>query len=205
MKMVEAVGKTVEEAIEMGLQQLGAPREEVEIEVLEVGSRGFLGLGAKQARVRLLWRQDVARVATEFLAEVFRLLGVNARTEVSEKDGYVYIGCRGRGLGVLIGRRGETLDALQYLVNLVVGRRVGRRARIILDVENYRRRREDTLIRLARRLSEKVKRTGGRIVLEPMNPHERRIIHMALQGDDQVYTFSEGEEPFRKVVIALRR
>jgi spoIIIJ-associated protein len=205
MKMVEAVGKTVEEAIEMGLQQLGAPREEVEIEVLEVGSRGFLGLGAKQARVRLLWRQDVARVATEFLAEVFRLLGVNARTEVSEKDGYVYIGCRGRGLGVLIGRRGETLDALQYLVNLVVGRRVGRRARIILDVENYRRRREDTLIRLARRLSEKVKRTGSRIVLEPMNPHERRIIHMALQGDDQVYTFSEGEEPFRKVVIALRR
>lgn len=205
MKMVEAVGKTVEEAIEVGLQQLGAPREEVEIEVLEVGSRGFLGLGAKQAKVRLVWRQDVARVATEFLAEVFRLLGVNARTEVSEKDGYVYIGCRGRGLGILIGRRGETLDALQYLVNLVVRRRVGRRARIILDVENYRRRREDTLIRLAKRLSEKVKRTGNRIVLEPMNPHERRIIHMALQGDDQVYTFSEGEEPFRKVVIALRR
>ncbi|MCR4420267.1 MAG: RNA-binding cell elongation regulator Jag/EloR [Clostridia bacterium] len=205
MRTVEAAGKTVEEAIEFGLQELGAPREEVEVEVLEAGSKGFLGLGARLARVRLTWRQDFGRLALEFLQEVFRVLGVAVRVEVSERDGCLYVACRGKGLGVLIGRRGETLDALQYLVNLVVRKRAGRQVRIVLDVENYRRRREDTLVRLARRLSEKVKRTGNRVVLEPMTPHERRIIHMALQGDSQVYTFSEGEEPFRKVVIALRR
>lgn len=205
MKTVEAAGKTVEEAIEAGLRELGAPREEVQVEVLEAGSKGFLGLGARLARVRLTWQQDVGRLAVEFLEQVFRVFGVSVRTEVVEKDGYLYIGCRGRGLGVLIGRRGETLDALQYLVNLAVRRRVGRQVRIILDVENYRQRREDTLVRLARRLSEKVKRTGNRVVLEPMSPHERRIIHMALQGDSQICTFSEGEEPYRKVVIALRR
>lgn len=205
MKTVEAAGKTVEEAIEAGLRELGAPREEVQVEVLEAGSKGFLGLGARLARVRLTWQQDAGRLAVEFLEQVFRVFGVTVRTEVSERDGYLYVGCRGRGLGVLIGRRGETLDALQYLVNLAVRRRVGRQVRIILDVENYRQRREDTLVRLARRLSEKVKRTGNRVVLEPMSPHERRIIHMALQGDSQVCTFSEGEEPYRKVVIALRR
>lgn len=205
MKTVEAAGKTVEEAIEAGLRELGAPREEVQVEVLEAGSKGFLGFGARLARVRLTWQQDAGRLAVEFLEQVFRVFGVTVRTEVSEKDGYLYVGCRGRGLGVLIGRRGETLDALQYLVNLAVRRRVGRQVRIILDVENYRQRREDTLVRLARRLSEKVKRTGNRVVLEPMSPHERRIIHMALQGDSQVCTFSEGEEPYRKVVIALRR
>lgn len=205
MKTVEAAGKTVEEAIEAGLRELGAPREEVQVEVLEAGSKGFLGFGARLARVRLTWQQDAGRLAVEFLEQVFRVFGVTVRTEVSERDGYLYVGCRGRGLGVLIGRRGETLDALQYLVNLAVRRRVGRQVRIILDVENYRQRREDTLVRLARRLSEKVKRTGNRVVLEPMSPHERRIIHMALQGDSQVCTFSEGEEPYRKVVIALRR
>jgi spoIIIJ-associated protein len=205
MRTVEATGKTVEEAIEQGLRQLGAPREEVEVEVLEAGSKGFLGLGARLARVRLVWREDVGRVALELLQDVFRVLGVTVRTEVSERDGCLYVACRGRGLGLLIGRRGETLDALQYWLNLAVRKRLGRQVRIVLDVENYRRRREDTLVRLARRLSEKVKRTGNRVVLEPMSPHERRIIHMALQGDSQVYTFSEGEEPHRKVVIALRR
>ncbi|MBC7336415.1 MAG: protein jag [Clostridia bacterium] len=205
MRTVEAVGKTVEEAIAAGLRELGAPREEVEVEVVDAGTKGFLGLGARLARVRLKWEQDVGRLAVEFLQEVCRALGVQVRTEVSERDGYLYLGCRGRGLGVLIGRRGETLDALQYLVNLAVRRRVGKQVRIVLDVEGYRQRREDTLVRLARRLSEKVKRTGGRVVLEPMSPHERRIIHTALQGDTQVCTFSEGEEPYRKVVIALRR
>jgi len=205
MRTVEAVGKTVEEAIAAGLRDLDAPREEVVVDVLEAGSKGFLGIGVKQAKVKLTWEQDTGKVAVGFLEEIFQALGAKVNTEVSERDGYIYVGCRGRGLGILIGRRGETLDALQYLVNLVVRRRAGKQPRIILDVEDYRQRREETLVRLAKRLSEKVRKTGGRVVLEPMSPHERRVIHTALQGDANVCTFSEGEDPYRKVVIALRR
>lgn len=205
MRSVEAVGRTVEDAIEQGLKELEAPREEVQIEVLEAGSKGFLGLGVKQARVKLIWEQNAGNIAGSFLQKIFNVLKVKVDIKVTEKDGYTYLECKGRNLGVLIGRRGETLEALQYLTNLVVRRQAGRQIRLILDVENYRQRREDTLIRLAKRLSEKVRRTGGRVVLEPMSPHERRIIHKALQDDAQVCTLSEGEEPYRKVVLSPRK
>ncbi|MCR6545642.1 RNA-binding cell elongation regulator Jag/EloR [Dehalobacterium formicoaceticum] len=142
--------------------------------------------------------------AIQFLENIFNKIEVQVETEVSKKDDFLYLSFRGEDLGILIGRRGETLDSLQYLTNLVVGKKFGQRYRIILDVEGYRERREQTLINLALRLSEKVKRTGHNIVLEPMNPHERRIIHTALQNDSKVRTFSEGEEPHRKVVITKR-
>ncbi len=143
-------------------------------------------------------------IAIDFLEKIFQKLGVKVNTEISRQDDFLYLSFQGDDLGILIGRRGETLDSLQYLVNLIVGKKCGQKYRIILDVEGYRKRREQTLINLAHRLSETVKRTGHNIVLEPMNPHERRIIHTALQNDQKVRTFSEGEEPYRKVIITKR-
>ena len=129
----------------------------------------------------------------------------DVQIESEERDGYLYLSMTGENMGILIGRRGETLDALQYLVNLVVNKKLfplGERAKIILDIEGYRSKREKTLINLAKKISMRVRRTGNKVVLEPMSPHERRIIHTALQGDDEVETYSEGVEPYRKVVVA---
>ena len=125
--------------------------------------------------------------------------------EQTEEDGHIMFRMQGDGLGVLIGKHGQTLDALQYLVNLVANKETKERLRIILDVEDYRKRREETLTALARRIASQVKHSGERVVLEPMKPHERKAIHMALQNDRRIATCSEGEEPYRKVVIALRR
>lgn len=152
-----------------------------------------------------IYEEEPVKFALEFLDKIFSKLGVKVKNEVTQDNGFIYLSFSGDDLGILIGRRGETLDSLQYLVNLVVGKKTEQKYRIILDVEGYRKRREETLIKLAQRLSEKVKKTGHNIVLEPMNPHERRIIHTALQNDIKIRTFSEGEEPYRKVVITKKR
>jgi spoIIIJ-associated protein len=140
------------------------------------------------------------------LEDIAEKMGVIVDVVVKpEKGGYITMELVGDDLGILIGRRGDTLDALQYLANLVANKNnLGARLKIILDAENYRARREETLIKLAVRMADKVKKTGRKIVLEPMNPQERRIIHTALQHEDQIDTLSEGEEPFRKVVISLK-
>lgn len=143
-------------------------------------------------------------VAMNFLNQVFQKIGVSVNTEIFKENDFIRLSFQGDDLGILIGRRGETLDSLQYLTNLVVSRKINQKNRIILDVEGYRKRREETLVNLAHRLSDKVKKTGHNIVLEPMNPHERRIIHTALQNDQKVRTFSEGEEPYRKVIITKK-
>ncbi|APC09718.1 RNA-binding cell elongation regulator Jag/EloR [Neomoorella thermoacetica] len=205
MKEIEVSGKTVEEAIENALKSLGAKREEVEISILEEGSKGFLGLlGSRQARVKVVLPDNPEKVINDFLSKVLADMQIEAGIEIRPREGYYFVSFHGKDLGILIGRRGETLDALQYLTNLAVNRILQNKIRIILDVEGYRKRREQTLINLARRLSNRVKETGNRIVLEPMNPQERRVIHTALQNDSQILTFSEGQEPNRKVVIALR-
>ena len=227
MRTIEKVGKTTDEAIEAALKALEARREEVEVEIIDYPSRGLFGIfGNKAARVKVTLLQnqvteekkettkmnqvdvqidDPVDVAIEFLETVFSKMGVKVKTDISRENEFIYLSFTGEDLGILIGRRGETLDSLQYLLNLVVSRKMGQRNRIILDVEGYRKRREETLVKLAQRLSEKVKRTGHNIVLEPMSPHERRIIHTALQNDQRVRTFSEGEEPYRKVVITRKR
>ncbi|TDA70664.1 MAG: KH domain-containing protein [Clostridia bacterium] len=206
MSTKEAMGKTVEEAVAAALAELGVGREEVEVEVLEEPGRRILGLIPRgQARVRVTVKQSGAEVARRFITDVMRAMGVEARVEVEQKEEFLYMNLSGNNLGKVIGRRGDTLDALQYLLNMVVSRKMGEHVRIFLDAEGYRQRREESLIRLAHRVSERVKRTGNRVVLEPMTPHERRIIHTALQNDRQVYTLSEGEEPYRKVVVTLRR
>lgn len=206
MKSVEKTGKTIDEAINAALQELGAGRDSVEIEVIEEANKGIFGLiGARSARVRVVVKDDPAQRAVSFLEEVFKSMGVQAQMDVKKKGDEIYIGFSGKELGILIGRRGDTLDALQYLANLAVNKNSEKRIRILLDVEEYRKRREETLIKLALRLSDKVKKTRKNVVLEPMNPHERRVIHTALQNDDSVYTFSQGNEPYRKVVISLKK
>lgn len=207
MKEVEMTGRTVEEAVEAALKVLGARREEVEVRVLEEGSKGFLGLlGTRQAKVKVVLPDSPEKIIKEFLERVLQVMALQAGIEIRRRDEYFLVSFHGRDLGVLIGRRGETLNALQYLTNLAVNRILGhQKIKIVLDAEGYRKRREQALVRLARRLSEKVKRTGNKVVLEPMTPQDRRIIHTALQHDSQIVTFSEGEEPNRKVVISLRR
>lgn len=205
MKEFTASGKTVEEAIEVALKNLRAKREEVEVYILEEGSKGFLGLlGSRQARVKVVLPDKPEVVINEFLTRVLKAMHVSAGIEMRQREDYFFVSFHGKDLGILIGRRGDTLDALQFLCNLAVNRLLKNKVKIVLDVEGYRRRREQTLINLARRLSARVKETGKKVVLEPMNPQERRVIHTALQNDSEILTFSEGQEPNRKVVIALR-
>ncbi|MHB1652529.1 MAG: RNA-binding cell elongation regulator Jag/EloR [Desulfitobacteriaceae bacterium] len=207
MKVIEKTGKTVEEAVIAGLMELGIKRERAKIEVMEEpGKKGLFGLlGMRAAKVKISYEDEPGKVAVEFIERICASMGVDAVCELKKKDEFWYVNISGPELGILIGRRGDTMEALQYLTNLAVARQIADRVRIIVDVEGYRQRREETLVRLAKRLSDKVKRTGTRIVLEPMNPHERRIIHTALQDESWIATFSEGEEPNRRVVISLKR
>lgn len=200
-------GKTVEEAVTEALNEFHVLREEVEIEVLAEPKSGIFGiLGNKDAAVRVTKIEKPSKnvIAIEFLEKICEQMGVVVTIEVDEKGDYTYLSMTGENLGVLIGRRGETLDALQYLLNLAVNRKTGEKPHIILDVEGYREKRRQTLERLAQNLAKKAKRTQRSIVLEPMNPQERRIIHTTLQNHPYVYTASEGEEPYRKVVIILK-
>ncbi|MCX7970790.1 MAG: protein jag [Negativicutes bacterium] len=237
MATVEKEGKTIEEAVELALSELSAREEDVDIEVLVPPSKGFLGIGARLARVRVSDRrgetagavagdsqvvlasqagradagaaasragQQGVAAAKDFLQAVFRAMGIPVSLEKLRSKEAVVLNLRGENLGVLIGKHGQTLDALQYLTGLVVNRRSDgeERTRIILDVEDYRRRRHDTLKKLAVRLAAQVKREGVSKVLEPMSSQERKVIHTTLQADRLVTTVSEGEEPRRKVVIS---
>jgi len=207
MRIAEKTGKTVEEAIVAGVLELGVDRNRIKIEVLEEPvKKGLFGLfGTRLARVRISYEDDPGKLAEDFIQQICKTMGVNANTQSSKDGEHWHIDITGPELGILIGRRGDTLDALQYLTNLAVARKLSERVRVIVDVEGYRLRREETLVRLAKRLSEKVKKTGIRVVLEPMNPHERRIIHTSLQDEARISTFSEGDDPNRRVVISLKR
>ena len=206
MKNIEIAAKTVETAVETALKELQVTMEDVEVEVLEEPSKGLFGLlGSKMARVRVTVKEAAhAELAVTFLEKVFKEMGLDTTLSSKKENSYLKIDIQGPQLGILIGRRGETLDALQYLTNLVVNRKSEKKVHVILDIEGYRKRREETLVRLARRLAEKVRKTGKKVMLEPMNPHERRIIHTAVQNIPDIMTHSEGEEPYRKVIISLK-
>lgn len=205
---VEKTGKTVDEAKQAALSELGVDPALVEfVEVVEP-TKGFLGLlGGKPARVRAVVRElSPIEKAEKFLSDIFKAMKLDIEIEKSESEDGTVFNLIGDNLGILIGKHGQTLDSLQYLSNLAANRGLtDNKVRIIIDIENYRSRREDTLRRLAMRLADKVRRTGERIVLEPMNRHERKIIHMALQDNYRVSTYSSGDEPYRKVVIELKR
>lgn len=207
MEMIEKTGKTVEEALEAALTELGVDRDQVEYKVLEAPSKALFGiLGGREAKVLVtLKKVDLLGNARDFLEKVTKAMGLSVKIDVSMGDDCVMIDLRGEDLGLLIGKHGQTLDALQYLTNLASQREGRDRMRIVIDIEDYRKRRADTLQQLATRLAERVKRSGEKAVLEPMTPHERKIIHMSLQEDEGVETFSEGIDPFRRVVITAKK
>lgn len=207
MNFVEKTGRTVDEALELALIQLDTARENVEVEVLEEDSKGFLGLfGNKDARIRVTIKVTVDSIAEDFLKDVFENMGVKDTTiQTSLENDVLNINVEGENMAILIGRRGQTLDSLQYLTSLVVNKDREDYIRVILDTENYRKKRKETLERLANKLAYKAKKMRKDIVLEPMNPYERRIIHSALQGNPHVSTRSEGDEPYRKVIIFLNK
>lgn len=206
MQVVEKTAKTVDDAVDQAISELGISREEIDIEIIDQPTKGFLGLlGAKPARVKVMVKDTPARRVRTIMSDILGAMDLNAKMNIAEKDNTVIINMEGDNLGILIGRRGETLDALQYLINLSVNKNLESRRKFILDIEGYRRRREDTLKKLAQKLAEKATQRGRNVVLEPMNSLERRIIHTALQGRDDISTFSEGEEPYRKIIIAPKK
>ena len=205
MKTLEKSGKTIDDAIDAAVAELGCSREDVTIEIITMPSKGIFGIGAKPALVRVSVEDSATAYAMEFLDTVFKKFGLDVMSRPIEGEEFITLDLVGKDLGILIGRRGETLDALQYLTNLTVSRHFEDHSKFILDVEGYRAKREETLERLANKLAERVKESGKNSSLEPMSPYERRIIHTVLQSDDQVRTFSEGEEPYRKVVIAKKK
>ena len=207
MDYIEISAKTVDDAITEACQKLVVTSDKLEYEVIEEGSTGFLGIGSKPAVIKARIKSSVQDTAKDFLKDVFEAmdLTVVVNVEYDEVENSMNIELSGDEMGVLIGKRGQTLDSLQYLVSLVVNKNVENYIRVKVDTENYRQRRKDTLENLAKNISYKVKRTKRPVSLEPMNPYERRIIHSALQNDKYVTTYSEGEEPFRHVVVTLKR
>lgn len=217
-RRVEVSGNSVEEAIKKGLAQLGLDREAVEVHVLSEGRRGILGLGAEEARVLLIPLEpkpkpapSVAQVAQEILENLLHYMGIEGQVSLREASQPVggevipiILDVTGHDLGLLIGRRGETLSALQFITRLLVSHRIRRWANIVVDVEHYKERREQTLHDLARRVAQRVQQTGRAISLEPMSAYERRIIHLALRSHSAVTTFSVGEREKRKVIVRPR-
>jgi len=202
---IEKSAKTVQEAISAALEELNTDESKVDVEVIEEGNKGIFGIiGSKLARVRVTLRDTAADKAEEFLTDIFDKMGVKAGMEITEEDDSLFIKVKGKDIGIIIGRRGETLDSLQYLTSLVVNKSEKRYVRVVLDVENYRQKREETLVKLANRLANRVVKYKKSVTLEPMNPYERRIIHSTLQDHSKVETYSVGEEPNRKVVITLK-
>ncbi len=204
MRSVEVKGSTVEEAIDHALNRLNVSRDQVEIEVLDEGNQGFLGLiGRREAKVKAKIRRKKAEFAQEIVQKVVDAIGIEGRVEkLEENDRHVFINVEGSDLGLLIGRHGRTLNTLQYLVNLAANKVSEERKKIILEVGDYRERRREQLRRLARRKARQVQKTGRDYVLEPMSAHERKIVHLALQDWRGVETRSKGQEPFRRVVIS---
>ena len=201
MNFVEKSGKSVEEALRLALIELDANREQVEVEIIDEGSKGFLGIGAKETKIRVTKKNDVQENAKAFLSKILKEMNIHAEIQTELTEETLNINMIGEDMAILIGKRGQTLDSLQYLVSLVVNKQKDHYLRVILDTENYRAKRKETLESLADKLAMKVKKTRKNVILEPMNPYERRIIHSALQSNPSVSTKSEGDEPYRKVVI----
>ena len=207
MEFVEFRGKTVDDAITNALVSLGTTSDQIEYEVIEKGSNGILGFGSKDAVIKVAKKSTPEDVVKDFLTEVFDKMNLEVEiiTKFDEIEGVIDIELKGPEMGVLIGKRGQTLDSLQYLTNLAVNRKSDNYLRVKIDTEDYRRRRKETLENLAKNMAYKVKRTKRPVSLEAMNPYERRIINSALQNDKYVVTHSEGEEPYRHVVITLKK
>lgn len=207
MDFVEFTAKTVDEALTQAAIKLETTSDKLEYEIIEAGSNGILGIGKKPAKIKVKKKNSIEDVANEFLNKVFTAMNLIVKIDikVDESSKTMDINLSGDEMGLLIGKRGQTIDSLQYLVSLVVNKESEDYLRVKIDTENYRERRKKTLEDLAKNIAYKVKRNKRAVSLEPMNPYERRIIHSALQDDKYVTTKSEGEEPYRHVIILLKR
>lgn len=207
MDYTKFTAKTINDAITEACTKFSITSDKLDYEVVEEGSSGFLGIGSKPAIINARVKRTIADKAVQFLNSVFEAMDiiVVVKAEYKEEDNSLEIDLSGDEMGVLIGKRGQTLDSLQYIVSLVINKDVENYIRVKVDTENYRQRRKDTLENLAKNIAFKVKRTKRPVALEPMNPFERRVIHSALQNDKYVSTHSEGEEPFRHVVVTLKK
>lgn len=228
MEYIEVTGKTVDDAITEACQKLMVTSDKLDYEVVEKGTSGFLGFASKPAVIKAKIKEKKVEVETKtsdvvsqkketsfaaapvndpkkFLSQVFKAMNMEVEISVDFHENEMDIELSGKEMGVLIGKRGQTLDSLQYLTSLVVNKGSADYIRVKVDTENYRKRRKETLENLAKNLAYKVKRTKRPVTLEPMNPYERRVIHSALQNDKYVSTHSEGEEPFRRVIITLNK
>lgn len=203
LKETEKTAKSVEEAISLAMTELKvADEKDIEVEVLEEASKGFLGIGSKDAKIRATVKDANAVIVRTFLSQVFDAMGLEVTLDIKTGKDTVDVEMSGAHMGIVIGKRGDTLDSLQYLTSLVVNHENDDYIKVTLDTENYREKRAKALLALSERLAEKVKNSGKKYTLEPMNPYERRIIHANLQDNEFVTTFSVGEEPYRKVIIA---
>ena len=209
MEYQEFTGKTLSDAVTNALIALETSRDNLEYEVIEKGSNGFLGIGARDAKIRaklkVLPKKSIEEVASDFLKSVFQAMNLEVKVIINVHEDMMDVELSGDEMGILIGKRGQTLDSLQYLLSLVVNKESESYVKVKVDTENYRQRRRETLEGLAKNIAFKVKRTKRSDSLEPMNPYERRIIHSALQNDRYVTTKSEGEEPYRHVVVSLKK
>ncbi len=208
MKFVVKTAKTVEEALQEALEELKATEKEVEYEVIEEASKGLFGLiGAKEAKIKVVLKNDPEETADKFLDGILKGMGIIALHDISIEDDIMKIeinNISSSDMGILIGKRGNTLDSIQYLLSLAINKDRENYLKVLLDAEGYRAKREETLKRLAKKMAEKAKYSKRPVKLEPMNPYERRIIHSALQEFDGVSTYSEGNEPYRRVVIVSK-
>lgn len=209
MEYQEFTGKTLSDAVTNALIALETSRDNLEYEVIEKGSNGFLGIGARDAKIRaklkVLPKKSIEEVASDFLKSVFQAMNLEVKIIINVHEDMMDVELSGDEMGILIGKRGQTLDSLQYLLSLVVNKESESYVKVKVDTENYRQRRRETLEGLAKNIAFKVKRTKRSVSLEPMNPFERRVIHSALQNDRYVTTKSEGEEPYRHVVVSLKK
>ena len=207
MEFIEVSAKTVDDAITEASIKLGTTSDKIEVEVIEKGSTGFLGIKSKPAIIKARKKNDTVDNIREFLENVFSAMNMEVTIDIKKaEDDKVYeVELSGKEMGLLIGKRGQTLDSLQYLTNLAVNKHSDGYIKVKLDTEDYRQRRKDTRENLAKNIEYKVKRTKRPVSLEPMTPFERRVIQSALQGDRYVETHSEGEEPFRHVVVTLKK
>lgn len=208
MKSVVKVSKTIDEAVSIALEELGVEKEDTHVEILEEPSKGLFGLiGAKDATVKVTVINDPIKIAENLLNNMLKCMNVKGSCSVKRENSCLYIditNINSSDMGIVIGRRGNTLDAIQFLISLAVNRSRDDYIKVIVDAKGYRKRREETLVRLANRMGQKAKYSKRPVKLEPMNPYERRIIHSALQDIGDITTHSEGEEPYRRVVIQAK-
>ena len=207
MEFIEISAKNVDDAITQATVQLGITSDQLEYEVLDKGSTGFLGIGSKNAVIKARKKFSIDENVVEFLSSIFDAMKMEVEilVAVNEEEHIIEVELKGDDMGILIGKRGQTLDSLQYLTNLAINKHSDEFYKVKIDTEDYRKRRKETLENLAKNIAYKVKRTKRPVSLEPMNPFERRIIHSALQNDRYVTTHSEGDEPYRHVVVTLKK